>query len=76
MHQRIISLNFNKKDFEEIYFRDNQGNLFFCPSNKRMTVISIIFAGVLGFLYLFNLISIDNFGFYYFLSFIFFNLPF
>lgn len=71
INNRIIPLKFNKKDFEEIYFRDNQGSLFFSPANKSMTITAIVFAIVLGFLYLFNLISIDNIGIYYFLSFIF-----
>lgn len=71
MSERIIRLNFNKRDYEEIYFRDNQGSLFFSPASRSMTITAIVIAVVLGFLYVFNLISIDNVGIYYFLSFIF-----
>jgi hypothetical protein len=33
--EKIITLNFNRKDFEEIYFRDNQGNLFVSKQIKN-----------------------------------------
>lgn len=34
-YEKIISLNFNRKDFEEIYFRNNQGNFILSPMLKR-----------------------------------------
>lgn len=70
MNDRIISLKFNQKDFEEIYFRDNQGSLFFSHKTKSLTITAIALVVVLSILYFLNLISIDNFGIYYFLIFI------
>lgn len=69
-NDRIISLKFNQKDFEEIYFRDNQGSLFFSHKTKSLTITAIALVVVLSILHFLNLISIDNFGIYYFLIFI------
>ncbi|MBW7674870.1 hypothetical protein [Chryseobacterium chendengshani] len=70
MKDGIISLKFNKKDFEEIYFRDNQGSLFFSNKTRNLTITAIALVVVLSILYFLDLISIDNFGIYYFLIFI------
>ncbi|MDH6250510.1 hypothetical protein M2347_000237 [Chryseobacterium sp. H1D6B] len=69
---KVIKLNVNRKDFEEIYFSGNQGSLFFSPTTKGKTITAIIVALVLFAVFcLKNNLSKENFGFFYFLSFLF-----
>lgn len=72
MDERIIPLKYNRTDFEEIYFKDNQGSLFFSSTTKNKTIFTIIIGVILAVLHFGNLISSDNMGLYYFLNFIFF----
>lgn len=57
-NEKIISLNFNRKDFEEIYFRNNQGNFILSPMLKRNFKIFItsllILAGTIIYSWLTN----------------------
>lgn len=70
--EKVIRLNVNRKDFEEIYFKGNQGSLFFSPTTKSKTIITIIVA--LIFFITFCLkgnLSQESFGVLYFISFVF-----
>lgn len=42
INERIIQLTFNRKDFEEIYFRDQQGSIFLNPRIRKVFVIFLI----------------------------------
>lgn len=45
-HAKTIPLTFNRKDFEEIYFKDNNGSFFFGSTIKRdlvALVVSLLF---------------------------------
>ena len=48
---REIKLTFNRKYFEEIYFKDNQGSYYKSPvikeAFKNLSVVSILFIGVI-----------------------------
>lgn len=72
MNERVIPLKYNRTDFEEIYFKDNQGSLFFSPTTKNKTIFTIITGGILAVLHFGNLISSENIELYYFLNFVFF----
>jgi hypothetical protein len=37
--ERTIDLNFSRKDFEDIYFRDNQANIYFSPQIKNSFIV-------------------------------------
>lgn len=69
MNERIIPLKFNRKDFEEIYFRNNQANLFFSPATKSTTITFIVLSVLLLAFYFGNLFGLDNWGLFYLLSF-------
>ncbi|HAO08748.1 MAG TPA: hypothetical protein DCQ50_17620 [Chryseobacterium sp.] len=73
MNERIIPLRYNRTDFEEIYFKDNQGSLFFSPTTKNKTIFTLVIGVILTVLHLGNLVSLDNIGVYYFLNFVFFG---
>lgn len=69
---KTIKLNVNRKDFEEIYFRENQGSLFFSPTTKGKTFTTIIVALILVILFYFKGdLSKEKFGILYFVSFLF-----
>lgn len=42
INERTIQLTFNRKDFEEIYFRDQKGSIFFNPSIKKVFISFLI----------------------------------
>lgn len=60
MNERIIPLRYNRTDFEEIYFKDNQGSLFFSPTTKNKTIFTLVIGVILTVLHLGNLVSLDN----------------
>jgi len=69
---KIINLNINRKDFEEVYFTGNQGNLFFSSSTKGKTVTTIVVGLILVILFIFkDDLSKEKFGILYFVSFLF-----
>ncbi|WP_172279636.1 hypothetical protein [Chryseobacterium sp. LAM-KRS1] len=70
--EKVIKLHVNRKDFEEIYFKGNQGSLFFSSETRSKTIITIVVA--LIFLITFSLkenLSKESFGILYFISFVF-----
>lgn len=69
---KIISLKVHKKDFEEIYFKGNQGSLFFSPTTKNKTITTLVVICLVAITFaLKDQLSEKNFGILYFLSFIF-----
>ncbi|WP_300671004.1 hypothetical protein [Soonwooa sp.] len=52
-----IELNFNRKFFEEIYFKNNNGNIFFGPQTKSFSIAFIILS-------VFLILIRSNFTFY------------
>ena len=70
--EKVIKLNVNRKDFEEIYFNGNQGNLFFSPTTRGKTVTTIVVGLILLILFCFKGdLSKEKFGILYFVSFLF-----
>lgn len=69
---KIINLNINSKDFEEVYFTGNQGSLFFSSTTKGKTVTTIVVGLILVILFIFkDDLSKEKFGILYFVSFLF-----
>lgn len=69
---KVIKLNVNRKDFEEIYFSGNQGSLFFSATTKGKTVTTIVTGLILLILFCFKGdLSKEKFGILYFVSFLF-----
>lgn len=69
---KIINLNVNRKDFEEVYFSGNQASLFLSPSTKGKTMTAIVVAAILVILFFFkDDLSKEKFGVIYFVSFLF-----
>lgn len=69
---KIIKLNVNRKDFEEIYFSGNQGSLFFSATTRGKTVTTIVTGLILLILFCFkDDLSKEKFGILYFVSFLF-----
>ncbi|SHL88320.1 hypothetical protein [Chryseobacterium polytrichastri] len=69
---KIIKLDVNRKDFEEIYFSGNQGSLFFSPTTKSKTISTITVGLVLLITFCFkHNLNEESFGVLYFASFIF-----
>ncbi|MBQ0152667.1 MAG: hypothetical protein KBS61_07215, partial [Chryseobacterium sp.] len=70
--EKVITLNVDRKNFEEIYFSNNQGSLFFSPTTKSKTIttliVIVVFFAVLAFK---NQLSEKNVGILYFISFLF-----
>lgn len=60
-----IKLNFNRKDFEEIYFRNKQGNLFFSLQSKTKTITTIIIGFTIFVTFLNSYSTSNNWGFFY-----------
>ncbi len=54
-----IDLIFRKSDFEELFFRNGNEKLFFSPTAKNQTHVSII-AGIIFFLSVLNFIIFHN----------------
>ncbi|ASK30187.1 hypothetical protein CEY12_08715 [Chryseobacterium sp. T16E-39] len=70
--EKVIRLNVDRKDFEEIYFKGNQGSLFFSSTTKSKTIITIVVAVLLGITFCFKgSLSEESFGVLYFISFVF-----
>lgn len=70
--EKVIRLNVNRKDFEEIYFSGNQGSLFFSQSTKGKTVTTAVVGLILLILFCFKGdLSKEKFGILYFVSFLF-----
>lgn len=70
--EKIIKLNVNRKDFEEIYFSDKQGSLFFSRTTRGKTVTTAVVGLILLILFCFkNDLSKEKFGILYFVSFLF-----
>ncbi|MDQ8142605.1 hypothetical protein [Chryseobacterium sp. CFS15] len=69
---KIIDLQINKKDFEEIYLHGDQGSLFFSPTVKGKLITTIVVAVILLVLFYFkDDLSKEKFGILYFVSFLF-----
>lgn len=69
---KIIKLNVNRKDFEEIYFSGNQGSLFFSPTTKGKAVTTAVMGLIVLILFYFKGdLSKEKFGILYFASFLF-----
>lgn len=69
---KIISLQVNRKDFEEVYLHGNQGSLFFSPSVKGKFITTVVMAFILVILFFFkDDLSKEKFGILYFVSFLF-----
>lgn len=69
---KIIKLNVNRKDFEEIYFSGNQGSLFFSPGTKGKAVTTAVMGLIVLILFYFKGdLSKEKFGILYFASFLF-----
>jgi hypothetical protein len=60
-----IILNFNKKDFEDIFFRDGNEKIFFSPSTKEGTKLSLIFGSICLILLIFGIFT-DKLWFLFF----------
>ncbi|KMQ65399.1 hypothetical protein ACM46_05735 [Chryseobacterium angstadtii] len=70
--EKVIRLNVNRKDFEEIYFSGQQGSLFFSSATKGKTVTTAVVGGILLILFFFkDDLSKEKFGILYFVSFLF-----
>ena len=69
---KVINLNINRKDFEEVYFTGNQGSLFFSSTTKGKTITTIVVGLILVILFIFkDDLSKEKFGILYFVSFLF-----
>lgn len=69
---KIINLNVNKKDFEEIYLQGNQGSLLLSPTVKGKLITTLVVAIILLILFYFkDDLSKEKFGILYFVSFLF-----
>jgi len=69
---KVINLNINRKDFEEIYFAGNQGSLFLSPTTKGKAVTTLVVAAILVIMFIFkDDFSKEKFGIVYFVSFLF-----
>ena len=69
---KIINLNINKKDFEEIYLQGNQGSLLLSPTVKGKFITTVVIAIILVILFFFkDDLSKEKFGILYFVSFLF-----
>ncbi len=69
---KIINLQIDKKDFEEIYLNGNQGSLFLSPMVKGKLITTVVVAVILLILFYFkNDLSKEKFGVLYFVSFLF-----
>ncbi|MBB6370780.1 hypothetical protein [Chryseobacterium shigense] len=70
--EKVITLNVNRKDFEEIYFSGNQGSLFFSSTTRGKTVTTLVIGLILLILFCFkDDLSKEKFGILYFVSFLF-----
>ncbi|PKF74092.1 hypothetical protein [Chryseobacterium sp. PMSZPI] len=70
--EKVITLKPDRKNFEDIYFSGNQGNLLFSPTTKSKTITTIAAAVILLIVFLFKeSLSKESAGILYFLSFIF-----
>ncbi|WP_313090896.1 hypothetical protein [Chryseobacterium flavum] len=70
--EKVITLKPDRKIFEDIYFKGNQGSLLFSPTTKSKTVITIISAVILFITFLLkDSLSKESVGILYFMSFIF-----
>lgn len=69
---KIINLQINRKDFEEVYFSGASGSLLFSSATKGKTVTTIIVGLILAILFIFkDDFSKEKFGILYFVSFLF-----
>lgn len=72
MEDTTITLQVNRKDFEDIYFEKGQGSLFFSSATKRKTITTLLVGGMVFVVFILkDFLSQENFGVLYFLSFIF-----
>ncbi|GAB0157204.1 hypothetical protein CHRYSEOSP005_24750 [Chryseobacterium sp. Alg-005] len=70
--EKVIRLKPVRKDFEDIYFSGNQGNLFFSSTTRGKTITTIIIGVILLILLLLkDTLGKENFGIIYFVSFLF-----
>jgi hypothetical protein len=66
-----IELIFRKQDFEDIYFKDRQGNIFFSNAVKQYFIIASVFAGLFLFSLAYSFFTNHNWGIPIFFFFIF-----
>lgn len=70
--EKVIVLSPKRKDFEQIYFSGNQGNLFFSATTRGKTFTTIVVGLILLILFFFkDDLSKEKFGILYFVSFLF-----
>lgn len=70
--EKGIRLKTDRKDFENIYFKGNQGSLFLSPVTKGKTITTLIIGSILLIaLLLKDQLGKENVGILYFLSFLF-----
>ncbi|MDN4013954.1 YcxB family protein [Chryseobacterium gambrini] len=70
--EKVIVLKPKRKDFEEIYFSGNQGNLFFSSTTRGKTITTIVIAVILLIVFVFrNDFTKEKAGILYFVSFLF-----
>ena len=62
MDNIVIELNYRRKDFEEIYFRDGGGKTFLSPRLKGKRNLSIFFAVVFTLTLIYTLLTQRSFG--------------
>ena len=61
-----IKLNFNRRDFEEIYFENKQGSLFFSPQTKTKTIATLLLGTLMLATFSNSYSTSSNWGFFYF----------
>jgi preprotein translocase subunit SecG len=72
IEEKVIVLQPKRKDFEEIYFSGNQGNLFFSSTTRGKTITTIVVGLILLILFFFkDDFTKEKFGIFYFVSFLF-----
>ena len=62
-----INLNFNRKFFEEIYYKNDKANLFFGPERKNISISIIILSFLLFVTKSNSSLQSTNWGLFYFL---------
>ncbi len=58
--EKIIELNFNRKDFEDIYFKNKQADIFFSPQVKKSFILFLFISFLLISSVAYSLITNEN----------------
>jgi|SRR6185437_1875852 hypothetical protein len=62
MNTTEITLTFNRADFEELYFKDNNEKLFLSPNTKERSLLALIFGCLFFSSLVYSLITDSNWG--------------